>query len=757
MFSFGRFIRWNTLLLGKALLSGVCMLPPVGDRMDVESESHRIDRDMHQNPTATAPTLEFVRPDLYINRELSWIEFNRRVFAEAQDKRHPLLERVKFLSIYESNLDEFMMIRVAGLMDQIEARVTSLSPDGLTAEQQLQAIRACLSPLTHEVHQYWLNTLVPLLAEQHIHILNYEQLDAFQRETMFSYFEREIFPVLTPLAVDAGHRFPHISNRSLNLAVVITDPGHSERFARVKVPPSLPRLVPVPVAEKEPQAVAYVWIEQIIAANLNMLFPGFEVWESYPFRVLRDADIELQEDDAYDLLETIEQGLRSRRFGSVVDLAVNPSMPLRIRSLLLDNLEITPDDMRIIDGPLGLADLMELYSLDYPQLKDPPFTPRLPAALRSEQNLFNLMHDHDILMHHPYDSFNSVVDFIRIAAHDPQVLAIKQTLYRVGSHSPVVDMLLEAVENGKQVAVLVELKARFDEENNIEWARALEQAGVHVVYGLVGLKTHAKVAMVVRREEDGLRRYVHLGTGNYNASTARIYEDFGLFTCRPEIGADATDLFNLLTGYSRLHSYRKLLVAPVGLRRGIVERIEREIQVQQDSGNGRIIFKMNALVDPEIIHMLYQASRAGVSIDLMIRGICCLRPGIPGISDNIRVRSIVGRFLEHSRIFLFANNGNEEIYLGSADMMQRNLDGRVETLFPIEDPHLLEAIRENILNIILADNVNASELQPDGSYVRVQPEPGEAPLDSQDWFIKHPLLAAEPADNGTIISALPAG
>ncbi len=726
--------------------------------MKTKSERHRKDKNMHQNDTTSTEALDFDKPELYINRELSWIEFNRRVFDQARHKRHPLLERVKFISIYDSNLDEFIMIRLAGLKDQIAAHVTALSPDGLTPEQQLRAVRKCLEDLNHEVHQYWLNTLLPLLAEQHIYILNYEDLDKTQRELMLAYFEREIFPVLTPLAVDPGHPFPHISNRSLNLAVAITDPGHSEpRFARVKVPPSLPRLVHVPATDEDLQTVVFVWIEQIIAAHLNRLFPGFEVWESYPFRVLRDADIELQEDEAYDLLESIEQSLRSRRFGSVVDLAVNPSMPVRIRSLLLDNMEISPADMSIIDGPLGLADLMELYSLDRPHLKDSPFTPHLPAILRKEQDLFAVMRQQDILMHHPYDSFNSVVEFIQAAAHDPQVLAIKQTLYRVGSNSPVVNMLLEAAENGKQVAVLVELKARFDEENNIEWARALEQAGVHVVYGLVGLKTHAKVAMVVRREEDGLRRYIHLGTGNYNATTARIYEDFGLFTCCPDIGADATDLFNLLTGYSRLHVYRKLLVAPVGLRQGIIERIEREIRIHKKYGSGRLIFKMNALVDPAVIHALYRASSAGVSIDLIVRGICCLRPGIPGISENIRVRSLVGRFLEHSRIFFFGNNGHEEIFMGSADMMQRNLDGRVETLFPIEDPLLREAIREDVLKIILADTVNASELLPDGRYVHVHPREGEPPLDSQAWFIDHPLFASGPDDDDIIISALPSG
>ncbi len=712
---------------------------------------------MHQNVTVAPSLSDLDRPDLYINRELSWVEFNRRVFEEAQDERHPLLERVKFLSIFDTNLDEFIMIRVAGLKDQLAAHLSTLSPDGLTAEQQLAAVRERLGPLIQDVHQYWRNTLMPLLAEQHIHILNYEQLDDVQRAAMQSYFEREIFPVLTPLAVDPGHPFPLISNRSLNLAVVITDPVYGERFARVKVPPALPRLLPVPVSPGNAQTAAFVWIEQVIAAHLSMLFPGFDVWESYPFRVLRDADIELQEDEASDLLEYIEQEVRERRFGSVVDLAVNPSMPLRIRSLLLDNLEITANDLTVIDGPLGIGAVLELYNLDRPDLKDPPFTPRTPPALRKEQNLFDEIRQHDIVLHHPYDSFNSVIEFIHAAAHDTNVLAIKQTLYRVGTNAPVVAELLDAVEHGKQVAVLVELKARFDEENNIEWARALERAGVHVVYGLVGLKTHAKVALVVRREDDGLRRYVHLGTGNYNATTARTYEDLCLLTCHPDIGADVTDLFNLLTGYSRQQSYRKLLVAPMSLRRSLTERIEREIRVQEQYGTGRLIFKINALVDPEIIHLLYRASQAGVNIDLIVRGICCLRPGVAGVSENIRVRSIVGRFLEHSRIYYFSNNGNEELYLGSADLMPRNLNGRVETLFPVEDPVLRDAIRDHILQSLLADTVNARELLPDGCYIRVRPEPGEELFDSQDWFISHPLLEPRPDGNGTATSALPSG
>ncbi len=695
---------------------------------------------MEHTPVAASSSSNLERPDLYINRELSWIEFNRRVFEQAKDSRHPLLERVKFISIFETNLDEFIMIRVAGLKDQVASRTTPLSPDGRTAEQQLIAVRQRLAPLIQEVRRYWREELLPLLAEQHIYILDYEQLDEQQREAMHDYFENEIFPVLTPLAVDPHHPFPHISNRSLNLAVVLADATHGELFARVKVPPALPRLVPVPVASDEAQVAAFVWLEQVSAAHLSMLFPGFDVWESYPFRVLRDADIELQEDDASDLLEYIEQEVRERRFGTVVDLAVNPSMPQRIRRLLIDNLEISQQDLTVVDGPLGMGDVMELHSLLRPNLKDPPFVPRVPAFLRKGDDLFAAIRKHDLLMHHPYDSFNSVVDFIRAAAHDPQVLAIKQTLYRVGTNSPVVNTLLEAVENGKQVAVLVELKARFDEENNIVWAKELERAGVHVVYGLIGLKTHAKIALVVRREEHGLRRYVHLSTGNYNATTAKIYEDLGLFTCRPEIGADASALFNALTGYSRQNIYRKLLVAPVGLRRGIVERIEREIRFQQEHGNGRLIFKMNALTDPEIVRLLYRASQAGVNIDLIVRGMCSLRPGLPGISDTIRVRSIVGRFLEHSRVYYFGNNGSEEMYLGSADMMQRNLSGRVEILFPIESSDMRKAILERLLEPELADTVNAHALLPDGTYKRICPQPDVPPFDSQAWFISHPLF-----------------
>ncbi|MBA2682513.1 MAG: polyphosphate kinase 1, partial [Ktedonobacteraceae bacterium] len=515
----------------------------------------------------------------------------------------------------------------------------------------------------------------------------------------------------------------------------------------LKVPPTLPRLVPVPVDDSESQVSAFVWIEQVIAAHLDQLFPGFQIWESYPFRVIRDADIELQEDEASDLIEYIEQEVRDRRFGVVVDLTVNPSMPARIRSLLLDHLEITEKDLTVIDGQLGMGDVMELHSINRSDLKDAPFVPRVPTILHTNEDMFTAIQKHDILLHHPYDSFNSVVDFIRNAANDPQVLTIKQTLYRTGTNSPVVHALLEAVENGKQVAVLVELKARFDEENNIVWARELERSGVHVVYGQISLKTHAKVALVVRKEEDGLNLYVHLGTGNYNASTAKIYEDLGMFTCSEEVGEDATALFNSLTGYSRQNQYNKLLVAPLRLREGIIERIKREIEVHKQHGNGRIIFKMNALTDPAIMSQLYEASQAGVCIDLIIRGICCLRPGLPGISNNIRVRSIVGRFLEHSRVYYFHNNKQSEVWLGSADMMQRNLDHRVEVLFPIESRSMRHAVLEHLLKPELADTVNAQRLHSDGRYVPVHPHAGAEPFDSQHWFTENALFDLDNEDD----------
>lgn len=713
------------------------------------------------------------RPELYINRELSLLEFHRRVLEEAQNARHPLLERLKFLAILENGIEDFFMLRVANLKEQQSSQLVEPGPDGMTPTAQLAAIHQRLEPIVAEQRNLWQSVLLPALAEQGVQVLQYSELDEAQRIAASAYFHREVFPIVTPLAVDPGHPFPHISNRSLNLAVLLRSPLGRDRFARLKIPPTLPRFVPVPVAEREPEAaagvqvpppasdgatppipaapapapVAFVWLEQVVAAHLDTLFRGMEIVASYPFRVLRDAEIEIQEEDGVDLLEEVELGLRERRFGAPVELYVDTHMPASVRAVLLDNLELNKEDVMVVDGPLGLGDLMELHKLERPDLKDPPLVPRVAPELSAGRDPFAAIAQGDLLLHHPYDSFSSVAEFIQAAARDPQVLAIKQTLYRVGKDSPVVRALLEAIERGKQVAVLVELKARFDEENNIEWARALEEAGVHVTYGLVGLKTHAKVALVVRRERDGLRRYIHLGTGNYNATTARTYEDFCLLTCDPDLGADASELFNSLTGYSRQSDYRKMLVAPLSLRRELLARIERVIRRHQEGAPGRLIFKVNSLVDPEMIRALYRASRAGVQVDLIVRGICCLRPGVPGVSEHIRVVSLVGRFLEHSRIFYFANgNGHrreEELYLGSADLMPRNLDRRVEVLFPIENLRFREALRDKVLKKLLQDTVNARKLQPDGSYTRRRPAEGQAPLDMQMWFAAHPLLSAD--------------
>lgn len=676
-------------------------------------------------------------PPTYLNRELSWIEFNRRVFGEARDACNPLLERVKFLAIFASNFDEFFMIRVSGIMQQISAGVQKQSPDGLTPTEQLRAVRDALLPLIDQERDLLFSDLLPQLAEQGIHLLNVSDLNARQRAWVSDYFHRQIFPVLTPLAFDSSRPFPFISNLSLNLAVMIQDPQKGELFARVKVPEVLPRLISLPadlcegVGELSTgRRHCFVWIEQVIAAHLDALFPGMEVVMSAPFRVTRNADMEIEEDEADDLLSSIEQGVRQRRFGEVVRITVDNAMPERISNLLLTNLKIGPQELYVVRGPLGLADLMALLKIDRPDLKDPPHLPTLPAVLRAGGDIFDTIRQGDVLLHHPYHSFSPVIDFIQAAADDPQVLAIKQTLYRVGSNSPIVRALMHAREQGKQVTAVVELKARFDEENNIIWAKAMERAGVHVVYGLLGLKVHAKLAMVVRKEQDGIRCYAHLGTGNYNAGTARVYTDLGMFTCRPEITADVVDLFNFLTGYSRQATYRSLLIAPITLRQRLIALIRNEIQRQERYGDGRLIFKMNALVDHQFIDLLYEASQAGVQIDLIVRGMCSLRPGLPGLSENIRVRSIIGPFLEHSRIYYFANGGAPVVYLGSADIMERNLDRRVEELYPLDDPTLVAYVHDMLLQTYLADNVRAHLLQPDGSYIRLSP--GDAPpLDSQ--------------------------
>jgi len=685
----------------------------------------------------------------YFNRELSWLQFNERVLDEALTETNPLLERVKFLSIFSSNLDEFFMIRVSGLRRQLAAGALHAPPDGMSPAEQLTAIRDRLDPVLDQAVTCWMNDLRPRLSEAGIQVLAYDELKGKQRKLLRRLFKREIFPVLTPLAFDPGHPFPHISNLSINLAVVIKEIGHGEKFARVKVPHMFPRFVRIPSEEKvdDLQRLGlegttfsnFVWLEDVVAANLDLLFPGLEVVSAHPFRVTRDADVEIEEDEASDLITAMEVVVGQRHFGSAVRLEVDSRMPERIRDILIQNVGLAPYQVYSVEGPLGRSDLMELTKMDRPELKDPPFKPNVVKALsRREESIFSVLRRRNILLYHPYDSFKPVVDFVREAAEDPDVLAIKQTLYRVGPNSPIVRALREARENGKQVSVLVELKARFDEENNIVWARSLEQAGVHVVYGLVGLKTHAKMCLVVRREPEGLRRYVHMGTGNYNPVTARVYSDLGYLTCDPGIVADVTYLFNALTGYSSTDEYRKLLVAPGEMRQQILSRIHREIECHQSAGDGRIVFKMNALVDKACIKALYQASIAGVEIELQIRGICCLRPEVKGVSDNIRVTSVVGRFLEHPRMYYFHNGGQEEILLGSADLMPRNLDGRVETLFPVEDEPLKAAIRDEILAVHLADNVQSHRLLENGNYIRITAPEGEAPVSSQEQLIENP-------------------
>jgi len=676
-------------------------------------------------------------PQYYFNRELSWLEFNNRVLHEATDPRTPLLERLKFMAIFNSNLDEFFMVRVAALEQQVAAKVRKLTPDGRTPTEQLEAIRERLLPMVIEQHQHFEKALRPQLAREGIYILDYMDLNQEQRTYLQNYFEEQIFPVLTPLAVDPSHPFPHISNLSLNLAVVVKDPETGEElFARVKVPKVLPRFVPLPEElrhrQKRQQAVwTGVPLEQVIAHNLESLFPGMNIQEYHPFRITRNADLAVEEDEADDLLLAIEQELRKRRLGgSAVRLEIQITTPDTVRGMLMEELELKGTDVYEVEGLLGLGDLMCFMELPLPKLKDPPWTPQVPSRLRSSsgeeevEDFFSVIRNGDLLVHHPYDSFSAtVLRFITEAAHDPQVLAIKMTLYRTSGDSPIANALISAAENGKQVAVLVELKARFDEKNNIIWARKLEQAGIHVVYGLVGLKTHTKVVLVVRREESKILRYVHIGTGNYNPKTARIYTDLGLLSCREDLGADLTDLFNYLTGYSRQRSYRKLLVAPVNLRDRFSTLIRREMEHCRNGYSGRIVAKMNALVDPQMIATLYEASQAGVQIDLIVRGMCCLRPGVEGLSDNIRVISIVGRYLEHSRIYYFHNQGQEEVYIGSADWMTRNLDRRVEAIVSIEDPEIVKDLQE-ILGVMLADNRQAWDLQPDGQYIQRHPAEG---------------------------------
>jgi len=693
--------------------------------------------------------LNLDNPKLYINRELSLLQFQRRVLEEAKDPRNPLLERVKFLTILGSNLDEFFMVRVGGLIMQNSTGMIELSIDGKTPAEQLAEIRKMALGLMEESRQYFHQVLEPELEKTGVHLLNYEELNERQRESVDSYFKEVVFPVLTPLAFDPGHPFPHISNLSLNLAILVKDAEDNRHFARLKIPASLPWLVPVKRSSGStrkdgtvPYNHYFVWLLQVIIANLGALFPGMEVVEAHPFHITRNADFEIQELEAVDLLEMMEENVRKRRFGDVVRLMIYKEMPQYLLEILVENLKIDHRDVYAIEGPLSLRALNPLLKIDRYDLKDKPFAPVIREPLKSvlethDTSIFHAIRQGNILLQHPYDSFTPVIEFLREAARDPKVLAIKMTLYRVGNDSPIVETLLQARRDyGKQVAVLVELKARFDEASNIGWARMLEQEGVHVTYGLLGLKTHSKVCLVVRKEGESIRRYVHLGTGNYNHITAQLYEDIGFFTCDDQIGADVSDLFNYLTGYSLKQDYNKLLVAPINLRQKLEDMIRNEIELTKNGEPGHIIFKMNALVDPDITRLLYQASQAGVKVYLVTRGICSLRPGIKDLSENIRVVSILGRFLEHSRIYYFHNGGNEKILMGSADLMPRNLNRRVEVLFPIEDPRLVRYIRENILKVYLMDNTKARLMYPDGSYQYIKSKKGQPQVNAQEWFMR---------------------
>ncbi len=682
-------------------------------------------------------------PCLYTDREYSWLQFNDRVLEEAFDERNPLLDRVKFLSIFGSNLDEFFMVRVSGIQKRIVEGVKDDRADEL-AQQQLRIIREELLRQLPLNDSCWNEVLEPALREKGIKVTNYFELSGKEREKLRDYFERNIFPLLTPLGFDSGHPFPHISNLSLNLAVLIDDPDYGERFARVKIPPIFTRLIVVPDDGQERitsnfeelKTGLFVWIEQLIAANLDLLFPGQRILGAYPFRVTRDADLGFDEDGDKDLLTAVKQRVGRNYFGPAVRLETDNTMPPRVSDILLKNLDLTASLMFRSAAPLGLSSLMKLAQINRPELKYKPLEPKKHPRLVEKEKIFAVLKKRDVLLYHPYDSFESVIDFVEEAADDPDVLAIKMTLYRVDDNSRIIQALMKAADRKKQVAVLVELKARFDEENNIGWAKELERKGVHVAYGFPGRKTHAKMCLVVRAENEGIRYYVHMSTGNYNAVTGKLYTDFGYLTSDSFIGKDISDLFNALTGYSRKDHYIKLLVAPQTLRHQILERIRREIDLHEKYGNGHLIFKMNSLVDYQCIRELYRASRVGVKVDLLIRGICCLRPGIYGLSENIRVTSIVGRFLEHSRVYYFRNDGKEEIFIGSADLMPRNLDNRVEILFPVSAEYI-PIVRDVILGTQLKDNVKARLLLPNGKTERIYPQPEEEELDSQLWMLEN--------------------
>ena len=691
-------------------------------------------------------TMDYTNEKYYENRELSWLKFNHRVLSEARDKSIPLLERTKFVSITSSNLDEFFMVRVASLKDMVHAKYKKTDLAGMTATQQLEEINKATRQLVELQYSTFNRSQQPQLKAHGIYV--YEDMDSLsdtQKAAAQQYFEEIVYPVLTPMAVDASRPFPLIRNKSLNIGALIQK--EEERvFATVQVPSVLPRLVPLPT--DQPGEYSFLLLEQLIIAHIDKLFSNYRVLCTSPYRIMRNADLPIDEDEANDLLKEIEKQLKKRQWGEVIRLEVDGSIDKQLLSILKKELDVAGEDVFKLNGPIDLTFLMKLYGLDgKDELRYAPYQPQpVPRIAVADNHIFDAIKQGDILLHHPYESFQPVVDFIRQAANDPQVLAIKQTLYRVSGNSPIIASLAQAAENGKQVTVLVELKARFDEENNIVWAKKLEKAGCHVIYGLVGLKTHSKIALVVRKEENGICRYVHLGTGNYNDSTAKLYTDCGIFTCSEAIGEDATAVFNMLSGYSEPTSWNHLVVAPIWMRKKFLKLIARETQHARDGKEACIKAKMNSLCDPQMIAALYEASAAGVQIDLIVRGICCLRVGIPGVSENIRVRSIVGNFLEHSRIFYFYNNGNEEYYMGSADWMPRNLDRRVEIIFPVLDESLQKQVR-HILEVELEDNVKAHLLQADGTYVKPDKR-GKVQINSQYQFCQEAKAQSVSKDHG---------
>ena len=686
--------------------------------------------------------VRYMEPENYVNRELSWLEFNYRVLGEARDKTTPLFDRLKFLSITASNLDEFFMVRVASLKDMVHAGYNKPDIAGMTAQQQLDAIGVKTHALVEDQYKTYSRALLPLLHDNGLRVVaGHEELNEAEGAYVDRYFEEMVYPVLTPMAVDSSRPFPLIRNKSLNIAALVHKKNQEElEFATVQVPAVLPRIVELPRGKDGERSV--ILLEEIIERNIDKLFLNYDIISCHPFRVMRNADLSIDEDEAEDLLKEIEKKLKKRQWGEVIRLDIEANADKRLLRILKKELSVGNESIYEIDGPLDLTVLMKVYGLPgFEGFKAPPYTPQPVPALMNEDDIFTNIRKGDILVTHPFETFQPVVDFIKRAARDPEVLAIKQTLYRVSGNSPIISALAEAADNGKQVSVLVELKARFDEENNILWAKMLEKAGCHVIYGLLGLKTHSKITLIVRKEEDGIRRYVHLGTGNYNDSTAKLYTDCGLFTCDPQIGEDATAVFNMLSGYSEPLGWNKLSVAPLWLRGRFKRLIMREIRNAQEGKPARIVAKMNSLCDKEMIANLYEASCAGVQIELIVRGICCLKAGIPGLSEHITVRSIVGNFLEHSRIFLFENGGDKRVFMGSADWMPRNLDRRVEILFPVEDGELKERLL-HILDVQLADNVKAQYLRPDGSYGK-RDRRGRAPVNSQEVFCEEAVRAAK--------------